>query len=130
MERSTDHDHEEIDRILSREDEVLPSSGFVVSVMEAIRREATAPPPIPFPWKRAWPGVVLAGFIVVMVGIAAVAIISRLGGMSVASPLPVAPGIPPMVHGGLESAIRWTALSLLAAFVCVKLSMRLASDRG
>ena len=51
---------DEFDRIMS-EEEILPSSGFTASVMEAVRREATAPPPIPFPWKRALPGVVFAG---------------------------------------------------------------------
>ena len=54
MERLTDNG--EIDRILSREDEILPSSGFVVSVMEAVRREAAAPPPIPFPGNALYPG--------------------------------------------------------------------------
>ncbi len=56
------NDEGEINRILSREDEILPSSGFTVSVMDAVRREAAAPPPIPFPWKRALPGLVAAGF--------------------------------------------------------------------
>jgi hypothetical protein len=50
---------DEFGRIMS-EEEILPSSGFTASVMEAVRREATAPPPIPFPWKRALPGAVFA----------------------------------------------------------------------
>jgi hypothetical protein len=29
--------------------------------MEAVEEAAAAPPPIPFPWKRAVPGMVLAG---------------------------------------------------------------------
>jgi hypothetical protein len=132
MERLTEHHHEEIDRILSREDEILPSSGFVVSVMEAVRREAAAPLPIPFPWKRALPGMVFGGLVLVLVGIGAILAISRLGGMPVAPPAPVPPpsGMQDLFHGGIESAVRWTVLSLLAAFVCVKLSMRLASDRA
>jgi hypothetical protein len=130
MERLTDN--EEIDRILSREDEILPSSGFFVSVMDAVRREAAAPPPIPFPWKRALPGMVFGVLILVLVAIGAVLTISRLGGMPVAPPAPVPPplGMQDLFHGGIESALGWTALSLLAAFVCVKLSMRLASDRA
>jgi hypothetical protein len=51
---------EEIDRVLGGEEDVLPSSGFHASVMEAVDREATTPPPIPFPWKRAWPAFVAA----------------------------------------------------------------------
>jgi hypothetical protein len=49
-----------IDRILAPEEQLVPSSGFAASVMERIREEAAAPPPIPFPWKRAIPGIVLA----------------------------------------------------------------------
>jgi hypothetical protein len=49
-----------LDRILATEEELVPSSGFAASVMERIREEAAEPPPIPFPWKRAIPGIVLA----------------------------------------------------------------------
>src|SRR5215467_10118952 len=50
---------DEFDRIMQQE-EILPSSGFAASVMEAVRAEAAAPPPIPFPWKRALPGAIFA----------------------------------------------------------------------
>jgi hypothetical protein len=50
-----------IDKILAGEEELIPSSGFLASVMERIEDEAAAPPPIPFPWKRALPGMALAG---------------------------------------------------------------------
>jgi hypothetical protein len=50
----------EIDRILATEEALLPSSGFLASVMERVREEATAPAPIPFPWMRALPGMVAA----------------------------------------------------------------------
>jgi hypothetical protein len=49
---------EEIDRALSAESDILPSSGFSRSVMNAVTREAEAPRPIPFPWKRLAPAVV------------------------------------------------------------------------
>jgi hypothetical protein len=47
--------------ILATDDELAPSSGFMARVMERVREEAAAPPPIPFPWKRAAPGIALAG---------------------------------------------------------------------
>jgi hypothetical protein len=53
--------NERIDEILGTEPELVPSSGFAASVMERIHQEAAAPPPIPFPWKRAVPGFVIAG---------------------------------------------------------------------
>jgi len=56
---------DELDRILGSDEDVLPSSGFHASVMEAVHREATAPPPIPFPWKRAWPATAAAALVIV-----------------------------------------------------------------
>lgn len=49
-----------IDRILAGEEEIVPSSGFVSAVMERVEREAAAPAPLAFPWKRAVPGIALA----------------------------------------------------------------------
>jgi hypothetical protein len=115
---------EEIDRILSREDEILPSSGFAVSVMDAVRREASAPPPIPFPWKRALPGLVVAGLAVALVLVAIVRAIAQL--KSTPAPQLSLP-MPSAFNGGLESAAIWTVLALLTAFVSVKVSMSLAS---
>jgi hypothetical protein len=49
-----------MDVILGTEEELVPSSGFLATVMERVREEAVAPPPIPFPWKRALPGVIVS----------------------------------------------------------------------
>lgn len=52
-----------LDFALSNEEEILPSSGFLASVMERVQAEAAqseAPTPIRFPWKRAIPGILLA----------------------------------------------------------------------
>jgi hypothetical protein len=49
-----------IDTIMAHEEELAPSSGFLMRVMERVQEEAAAPPPIPFPWKRAIPGIALA----------------------------------------------------------------------
>jgi hypothetical protein len=57
---------EEIDRVLGGEEDVLPSSGFHASVMEAIHREATAPSPIPFPWHRGLPAFAAAALALVV----------------------------------------------------------------
>jgi hypothetical protein len=121
---------DEIDHILSREDEILPSSGFAVSVMDAVRREAAVPPPIPFPWKRALPGLLVAGFALVLVLVAGVVAIARLDKAStpqISMPAPFL--MPPLFHGGMAAAAIWTVLALLVAFVSVKLSTRVASGR-
>lgn len=50
---------ENLDRILAGDEEVVPSSGFAAAVMERVRDEAASPQPIPFPWKRMAPAIVL-----------------------------------------------------------------------
>ena len=43
----------EIGNILATEEELMPSSGFVTSVMDRVRQEAALPAPTPFPWVKA-----------------------------------------------------------------------------
>jgi hypothetical protein len=131
MKRSTEHDEDEINRILSREDEILPSSGFAVSVMDAVRREVATPPPIPFPWKRALPGLVVAGLALALVLVAGIVALVQLGRASTTPQFSMSwpSTLLPTLNGGIESAAIWTVLALLVTFVSVKLSMRLASGR-
>ena len=132
MRRLVRYEEDEMNRILSSEDEILPSSGFAVSVMDAVRREAAAPPPIPFPWKRALPGLVAAGLALVLVLATGVMAIAQLGKTSAAPEFfRSSPSLLPLFfQGTMESAASWTVLALLLTFVSVKLSMRLATDKG
>lgn len=121
-------DEAEMDRILSRPDEIQPSSAFAACVMEAVRREAAAPPPIPFPWKRALPLAALAAIALLLSVFVTVFAAMRPHSAS----LVPGPSLNP-VHGlfsenGLGSALSWTCTALLAAFISVKLSMRLAGS--
>jgi len=43
---------DDLERILSSDDDLEPSSGFARSVLEAARTLGVEPPPIPFPWRR------------------------------------------------------------------------------
>jgi hypothetical protein len=57
---------DEIDRALARDAiGVRASPDFAAAVMRAVRREARIPPPIPFPWTRAAPGIAAALLMVV-----------------------------------------------------------------
>ncbi len=127
------NEEDELNRILSREDEILPSSGFAVSVMDAVRREAAAPPPIPFPWKRALPGLVAGGLVLALVLVAGVVVIAQLGRASTAAQLSMSLSsvLTPIfrLQRNLGSAASWTVLALLLTLVSVRLSMRLASGR-
>lgn len=58
---------EELDRVLSEEADLVPSSGFVARVMDAVTTEATSPP-LAFPWTRAWP--LAAGFAALLLWLA------------------------------------------------------------
>jgi hypothetical protein len=131
MRRSTGHDEGEMNRILSREDEILPSSGFAASVMDEVRREAVALPPIPFPWKRAVPGLVAAGVALALLVAAVVVAFSQLGDAPSAPQVSAssASALTFLFQGYLNSAASWTVVALLITFVSVKLSMRLASGK-
>jgi hypothetical protein len=52
---------DDLDRILSSEDALEPSSGFTAAVMDAVRDAAEEPPPLTFPWLRFVIGVIACG---------------------------------------------------------------------
>jgi len=58
-----------VDAILASEEAIVPSAGFLAAVMERVQEESRAPAPIPFPWKRAVPGFVLAAAVFVWAGV-------------------------------------------------------------
>jgi hypothetical protein len=134
MTRLIEPEEDEMNRILSREEEILPSSGFAASVMDAVRREAAAPPPIPFPWKRALPVLVAGGFVLAMVFVTLVVAIAQVIRSSATVQFSVSlPSILTPILGlqrNLGNAAGWSVLALLVAYISVKLSMRLASARS
>jgi hypothetical protein len=123
--------NDELDRILAKRDDIQPSSGFAASVMEAVREEAAAPPPIPFPWKRALPVLVFAALALVVVVAAGAASIVQVSRGEVTSQIASSlwDFLPASARGSAGTSVAWTAAALLAAFVSVKLSIRLASGR-
>ena len=48
---------DDLDRILSADDPLVPSSGFAARVMEAVQQAAEEPAPLRFPWWRFSVGV-------------------------------------------------------------------------
>jgi len=57
----------DLDRILSGDPVIEPSAGFAARVMGQVRQEATAPPPIEFPWRRFLPGAITCAAILLIV---------------------------------------------------------------
>jgi len=117
--------HDEVDHILSTEREIIPSSGFVTSVMDAVRHDAAAPPPIPFPWMRALPGLCAAGLALVSVFIAGSALFIR-GTATQPLPARLLSALALILEVWKIVGASWIALALALSFVSVKLSMRFA----
>jgi hypothetical protein len=106
---------EDIDLVLVRAGDIVPSSGFTASVMDAVTREATAPAPIPFPWRRALPGL---GWCLAV----GIAFFSMGPGSSNNSPL---------VSGALDlpavlAGAGWISAALLVSLLSVALSTRVS----
>jgi hypothetical protein len=130
MKRRIGQDEDGIDRMLELQPGILPSAGFASSVMNAIRLEAAAPPPILFPWKRALPGLVAGAFALALVVVVTVVAV-RSSQPITASPLSFSSFMSTFrVQERLQGAASWTFLALVVTFVSVKLSMRLAASQA
>jgi hypothetical protein len=115
----------EIDRILAVEEPLIPTSGFLASVMESVREEAAAPQPIPFPWTRFIPGILVAtgvlgwgAFKMIRQGLPEIRLVS------LAPPHLPAAAIQPVEQAG------WVALALGVSLLSWLLSRRLAGRSG
>ena len=102
---------DELDRILASEERIEPSAMFAAKVMQALRREASVPPPLPFPWKRAVPGFAVGAALTVL--------------LAIEYP-------PPVTTAWMDAAVRfglgWLALALLLPVAAWGIARRLTSD--
>lgn len=108
--------HDDLDRILRGEQEIVPSSGFAESVMDALGRRASVPPPIPFPWRRIAPAI----------AIGAIALASVLVAVRRQFPeaSPTLPEFLAAVRAADAFGIEWVALALLVSFLATTLLRR------
>lgn len=127
--------NDDLDRMLMEREEIVPSSGFVASVMEAVQQEAAAPAPIPFPWKWALPGLIVS--VAMAIGMIArwfhsVATVRQpVRPLTTTFPMETLSSSLPQVHIAVSTwvALEWSALALLVSFAAAWLSMRLAGVR-
>jgi hypothetical protein len=110
-------EQDELDRVLSKGEDIVPSSGFVATVMGAVRSEAAAPPLIPFPWRRALTGLAACTLALVAFVIATLMQTDGQAGSSV---------LTTVFESARAAGADWIALALLLSLVSVILSMRLA----
>ena len=116
--------HDDLDRVLSHEEDILPSSSFATSVMDAVRQEAAAPTPIRFPWMRALPGLVATGlafawaFLILFKMTRAAAQFSATEARVLALSLPT------------DIQPTWITLAVLVTAASLAVSVRFASGRS
>ena len=117
-----------IDRMLSGDDEIVPASGFVASVMDAVRREAATPPPIPFPWVRLAVGSVAVVPLAAWLASSATTapIWNWLASLSADEGQAI---LARAVDQASRTGATWTVGALLLALVSSRLSVRLATPR-
>jgi hypothetical protein len=114
-----------IDGILAAEDELIPSSGFLASVMERVQEEAAAPAPIPFPWKRTVPGLLAIAGLFGWGGYD----LMRLSPPAWSSSIPLPVQLTAISMASAEQA-GWMALALGLTLLCWLLSRRLVRRGG
>ena len=107
---------DDLDRLLAGDDDLQPSCGFAASVMEAVERAASMPPPLPFPWWRALPGALAL--------IVALAAAIRIG---VGAASDVAPAVPllDLLSIAAHPQVAWMAAALVLTIVPGVLALRL-----
>lgn len=117
---------DEVDRVLSSETGIEPSPGFASRVMHAVRREASAPPPIPFPWKRALPALMAGALALIAM---TVAMVQSAG--DTASAASAQPGFMSTLADAVDVAnmygIGWIVLAVLVTLTSLGLSIRLTT---
>jgi hypothetical protein len=118
-------DHEAIDAILTGEEKLIPSSGFLAATMERVREEAAMPKPIPFPWLRALPGIVVVVAIIGWCGYELVRAVLATSQETSNTQLHVTTA----AWSALEPA-GWVAVALAASLLSWLLSRRLAGRSG
>ncbi len=117
--------HDAIDPILAADDQLIPSSGFLAATMERVRDEAAMPKPIPFPWLRALPGIVLVAVVLGWCGF-------ELVRVALANPQEISfaqSHVTAATWSALEPA-GWVAVALAASMFSWLFARRLAGRSG
>ncbi len=117
--------HDDIDRILSGDDDLLPSSGFRESVMDAVRRDAATPPPIPFPWRRVRLAIVVASLALVG-GMALLVVQPRPTPSPRLSAPDATAALEALVRPATSVGLHWVLLAIVLTLASVALARRIA----
>ena len=114
-----------MDEILATEEALVPSSSFVARGMEQVREEAAAPKPIPFPWRLAAVGVVLAVGVFAWFGVELTRLVVHAMRTGTSASVEI-PGAFTATLGQWD----WVAIALGAALASWVLARRLVGSDG
>ena len=117
---------DELDRILSGEEQIVPSSGFTSAVMDRLHGAALEPEPIPFPWKRALPGIVAAAMTLVGVPVVLFGLLAGGGTPSAVAPAASVVNLETVLAPAIAIGAHWLALALLLTLATLAFVRRLA----
>lgn len=110
--------HDDLERLLADERMITPSARFLTSVMEAVEREANAPPALPFPWLPALP--------LFLATVTALAVAIREGLGSLRDPASIAvlgEQLRQFALLGADLGLQWVFLALAITAATVTLSL-------
>jgi divalent metal cation (Fe/Co/Zn/Cd) transporter len=96
--------------------------------MDAVRRESLAPSPIPFPWKRALPGLFAAGVALVSIFVAGIAMFIQ-GTTSQLFMSQLQSLFAPIFERCNTLGAGWITFALIVSIASAKLSMHLATRK-
>ena len=120
----------ELDHILLREREIVPSARFTVSVMDAVRSEAAAPSPIPFPWVRALPGLAAGAIAIFWTVVESLQFLGARRATETASIFQSwIERLAPLLKKAESTGMGWVLLSIILTCACLEFTRRVAGRR-
>jgi len=119
VDKNRREEYDAVGHILAADDELVASSGFAGTVMDRVREESAALQPIPFPWRKAIPGMLLLASVL---GWAAWEVLRY----AIEEEVQITFSAPTFSPGALHFAEEagWIALALAVSYVAWFLSMR------
>ncbi len=115
---------EDLDRILASEEALAPSAGFAASIMERAREAASAPPPLPFPWRRFVLGLLVTVALSGALGWA----VARLEGIE-AMRTAVGGALAAFADPRLARPLAGAAAAIVGTYLLVRLTLGFAGSR-
>ena len=112
--------------------DLTPSSGFTLSVIDAVHQRIAEPAPIPFPWRRVLPGAIAT--LSILIAVIVYALLGTSSRHIAFAPAPSSISPFHLTHSLLaltpaETAIAWVALALCLSLSALAASFRLAGSR-